>query len=279
MGLARQPAARRRSVRLAVVAGLAGLALWAASAASGGRGAASQAAAGRRRLEAQPQQARAAGGSSGEGALGQPRGKYALPQHELEALVAAASEVHGQVPKAGPLPAEHWADARRPARERAFLELLLRGAWRGDAGACGSPGCARPCGGRRLGGQPAGRGCHRARALHLAAPPPARCCPTLPQPPSPQSITIQLTTHPTTPLAEQRWRSRVGAALSARNQLPKPSSPNRPADMAEPRSAQYWAADAVSGELALRPLRRPYPLCHLYVNHRYRIIFIVHPNR
>lgn len=49
--------------------------------------------------------------------------------------------------------------------------------------------------------------------------------------------------------------------------------------MAQPRSARYWGADGVSGELALRPLRLPYPLCHTYVNHKYKVIYITHPKR
>jgi hypothetical protein len=48
--------------------------------------------------------------------------------------------------------------------------------------------------------------------------------------------------------------------------------------MAQPRSGEYWEADA-AGELALRPLALPFPLCHTYVNHRYKIIFIIHPKR
>lgn len=48
--------------------------------------------------------------------------------------------------------------------------------------------------------------------------------------------------------------------------------------MAQPRSRQYWEADA-TGELAMKPLALPFPLCHTYVNHKYRVIFIIHPKR
>ncbi|KAL4431370.1 hypothetical protein ABPG75_006626 [Micractinium tetrahymenae] len=47
-------------------------------------------------------------------------------------------------------------------------------------------------------------------------------------------------------------------------------------DMAQPRQPAYWEADA-SGQLALKPLPLPFPLCHTYVNHKYRVIFIIHP--
>lgn len=51
-----------------------------------------------------------------------------------------------------------------------------------------------------------------------------------------------------------------------------------PADMAQPRQPEYWEADA-SGQLALKPLPLPFPLCHTYVNHKYKVIFIIHPKR
>ncbi|KAL4422191.1 hypothetical protein ABPG77_006432 [Micractinium sp. CCAP 211/92] len=47
-------------------------------------------------------------------------------------------------------------------------------------------------------------------------------------------------------------------------------------DMAQPRQPDYWEADA-SGQLALKPLPLPFPLCHTYVNHKYKVIFIIHP--
>ena len=53
---------------------------------------------------------------------------YGLPQPELESAVVAASERHGPVTKAGPVPQEFWTDERRPWRERVFLEMLKRGA-------------------------------------------------------------------------------------------------------------------------------------------------------
>ncbi len=48
--------------------------------------------------------------------------------------------------------------------------------------------------------------------------------------------------------------------------------------MAQPRQPDYWEADA-SGQLALKPLPLPFPLCHTYVNHKYKVIFIIHPKR
>lgn len=47
-------------------------------------------------------------------------------------------------------------------------------------------------------------------------------------------------------------------------------------DMAMPRQNEYWEADA-SGQLALKPLPLPFPFCHAYVNHKYKMIFIIHP--
>lgn len=35
--------------------------------------------------------------------------------------------------------------------------------------------------------------------------------------------------------------------------------------MVQPRSSDFWAADPATGELALRPLALPYPLCHTCV--------------
>ncbi|PRW20331.1 pumilio-like protein isoform A [Chlorella sorokiniana] len=99
---------------------------------------------------------------------------YGLAQPEMEAAVVAASERHGPVTKAGPVPSQFWTDERRPWRERVFLEMLKR-------------------------------------------------------------------------------------------------------DAVQPRSSDYWAADPATGELALRPLALPYPLCHTYVNHKYKVIFIIHP--
>lgn len=257
MGPSRQPAARKRGVRLAVVGTLAALALWVSTSSSSSRSAGERAA-GRRALEGAPQAARTDGGSSpGDASLadGQPRGKYALPQHELEALVAAASEVHGQVSKEGPLPAEHWADGRRPGRERAFLQLLLRGAccpgrWHGRWAACWLARLADCSAVDWL----VAMVCCRRRRQQLTF-----TIPCLHRPP------LTFTVPCPHPLAHQ----------PPRHPPPTPALP----DMAEPRSPQYWATDAVSGEQALRPLARPYPLCHLYVNHRYKIIFIVHPKR
>ncbi|KAI7838203.1 hypothetical protein COHA_007997 [Chlorella ohadii] len=60
------------------------------------------------------------------------------------------------------------------------------------------------------------------------------------------------------------WRERVFLEMLKR-------------DMVQPRSSEYWAADPATGELALRPLALPYPLCHTYVNHKYKVIFIIHP--
>lgn len=48
--------------------------------------------------------------------------------------------------------------------------------------------------------------------------------------------------------------------------------------MAQPQQPEYWEADA-SGQLALKPLPLPFPLCHTYVNHKYKVIFIIHPKR
>ncbi|PSC74804.1 hypothetical protein C2E20_2398 [Micractinium conductrix] len=47
-------------------------------------------------------------------------------------------------------------------------------------------------------------------------------------------------------------------------------------DTAQPHLPDYWAADA-SGQLALKPFPLPFPLCHTYVNHKYKVIFIIHP--
>lgn len=58
----------------------------------------------------------------------------------------------------------------------------------------------------------------------------------------------------------------------------RPPSPALPADMAQPQQPEYWEADA-SGQLALKPLPLPFPLCHTYVNHKYKVIFIIHPKR
>lgn len=87
------------------------------------------------------------------------------------------------------------------------------------------------------------------------------------------------------PRPQLRQLSAAAACLRRRLPPPTPPSSSPPscsrcqADMAQPRSARYWGADGVSGELALRPLRLPYPLCHTYVNHKYKVIYITHPKR
>jgi hypothetical protein len=43
-------------------------------------------------------------------------------------------------------------------------------------------------------------------------------------------------------------------------------------------SDEYWDRDA-AGEPARRPLPSPFPLCHTYVNHRYKLIVIINPKR
>lgn len=70
------------------------------------------------------------GGSSKEASLAvQPpvRRKYGLSDGEIEAAVLAGSQQHGEVSKAGPLPADFWTADKRPWREEVFNAMVARG--------------------------------------------------------------------------------------------------------------------------------------------------------
>ncbi|EFN51025.1 hypothetical protein CHLNCDRAFT_141499 [Chlorella variabilis] len=178
-----RPVASSRAVRLGVVAAFAALLLYSTHSVgrSGSRELLEEASEGD---DDGPQLAGASlvgggvgsGGSSKEASLAvQPpvRRKYGLSDGEIEAAVLAGSQQHGEVSKAGPLPADFWTADKRPWREEVFNAMVAR-------------------------------------------------------------------------------------------------------DMAQPRSSEYWESDA-TGELALKPLALPFPLCHTYVNHKYKVIFIIHP--
>jgi hypothetical protein len=67
------------------------------------------------------------------------RRRYGLPEEDVEAAVLAASEVHGGVAKAGPLPPEFWSAERRPWREEAFNAMVARGGCCEAAAGVGAP--------------------------------------------------------------------------------------------------------------------------------------------
>lgn len=220
----RPPAASHRSVRLTVLALLV-LAVWLSTTSTQHREAGEQR---RRAAELGEQQVAAASAASRlesaavvAGAGSGARPLFGLLQPQLEAAVVAGSERHGPVTKAGPLPQEFWTDARRPWRERVFMNMLKRGASAGSAAACWLLLLLA---------------CRGAWCSHGAA------CAVLMQP-----------CH----AAHALPSSGVPAIL--------PPGPTVRADMAQPRSSEYWAADPATGELALRPLALPYPLCHTCV--------------
>lgn len=227
------PAASRRSVRLTVL-GLLACAIYLSTTATQPRDGQADDGRGGAERQAAADDSSWTAAAAAAGSSGTRRPLYGLPQPEMQAAVVAASERHGPVTKAGPVPQQFWTDERRPWRESVFLEMLKRGAMRLVPWFVCVGGMPCTC-------------LATAAAAAAALLPQAACC----------AADLARAGH-------LNWGACPSSACAAHVAwIPLAATA---ADMVQPRSSEYWAADPATGELALRPLALPYPLCHTCVD-------------
>lgn len=229
----RPPAASRRAVRLTVL-GLLACAIYLSTTATQPRDGQADDRHGDAERQAAADDSSWTAAAAAAGSAGTRRPLYGLPQPEMQAAVVAASERHGPVTKAGPVPQQFWTDERRPWRESVFLEMLKRGAMRLVPWFVCVGGMPCTC-------------LATAAAAAAALLPQAACC----------AADLARAGH-------LNWGACPSSACAAHVAwIPLAATA---ADMVQPRSSEYWAADPATGELALRPLALPYPLCHSCVD-------------